>query len=551
MEVIDITNLVIPKPVLSFNFRTLMLFRCTKRKYAQDFISGKIFFNTPRNWIKEEEKGNKGQGDCLEGTFFSAKSNDTHPFIAGLKSDANLTHFDNEGYTFFRRRNIENLPCVCFYGLNDNDWNKVVDKQGKGHWKTVVPLTYFSDFSGGLTREEYERIEVDEQPVIMLIRNPHSFFEKIRKALYKLGVLPNEIIISPVDYLEKHTVAMCALEYPRELLIKDISFAAQKEIRIIINTQSKSFYKYFVAHSGVIDVGSLCDFIDIQDYYFSDMEIERIGNKKISYTLPKPFVTVCNWDSLTFMDLFQKYREIQWQYPNDIVEREKKLSPLIDYIKKRFGIKLFSDGAGYKIEEITPGASKAVFNEIEKYSSKIDSFYQQIDELLKGKHYDEAIAECRKARENKELASFSYKKEREIYLSLNREAQFLNFCDYCLENDLVPFDTLTSRFLFYVKKGMYKEALSDLQSVQDIIGYNFDVSFNKGICLIHLGDYHGAIDIFTRMLNNHPNDGSLYYNRGIAYYKLHNSAAAIADVQKAIELDPNNDFYKQEFQKMK
>ena len=52
-------------------FKTLMLFRCTKRKYAEDFVSGKIYFGCPQKWIDIEKKGNKGQGDILEGVFFA------------------------------------------------------------------------------------------------------------------------------------------------------------------------------------------------------------------------------------------------------------------------------------------------------------------------------------------------------------------------------------------------------------------------------------------------------------------------------------------------
>ena len=59
------------KPVLNSKYSTRIIFRCTKRKFAEGIKKGKLFFNTPDAWIKEEEQGNKGQGDKLEGTFFS------------------------------------------------------------------------------------------------------------------------------------------------------------------------------------------------------------------------------------------------------------------------------------------------------------------------------------------------------------------------------------------------------------------------------------------------------------------------------------------------
>ena len=52
-----------------------------RKKYAQTFIKGEIRFSKPMSWIKEEDKGNKGKGDKLEGTFLSVKKNDKSEFI--------------------------------------------------------------------------------------------------------------------------------------------------------------------------------------------------------------------------------------------------------------------------------------------------------------------------------------------------------------------------------------------------------------------------------------------------------------------------------------
>ena len=123
--------------------------------------------------------------------------------------------------------------------------------------KTEIPISKNNDYSGGITREEYEEMDYDEQPVVLLINKPHDFFKKVEKALNSLGVSSDEIIWHPVEYLEKHKSSISFLSYPWELLIKDISFAAQKEIRIIINSQSESFQEYFKEHSNIIDVGDL------------------------------------------------------------------------------------------------------------------------------------------------------------------------------------------------------------------------------------------------------------------------------------------------------
>lgn len=549
MEFVDISKWVIPQQILSFNYQTLLLFRCTQRKFARDFIQGKLFFNTPKRWIEEEQKGNKGQGDALEGTFF-ATTDDTHPFVQNLKSDPSITYFKHDGYTFFRRKAIENLPCICFYGLNSDAWHKTIDERGKVHWKTEIPISYFNDFSGGITREEYEEMDYDEQPVVLLINKPHDFFKKVEKALNSLGVSSDEIIWHPVEYLEKHKSSISFLSYPRELLIKDISFAAQKEIRIIINSQSESFQEYFKEHSNIIDVGDLSEFVDIQDYYFSNMEIERLGNKTISFSLPKPFTTLSSWYSLNAYELVQKYPLIYRQYFNDPVERDRQVESVNQFINEKYGITISYDGTGFKVSGEDPKLIDAFFSELQKSTSKIEKFNQLITRLLKEGKAQEAIKECQKARGDKELHSLPYSRELEIYQSLNDDDGFLHCCDYLLANDLMVFDTLNKRFSFYFNKKMYKEAFDDLNRMQDYNGYHNIISFNMGICLIHLCEYQKAVSIFSDLLKSSPDDPGLYYNRGVSYYKAKEFELAEKDMKKAIELDPDNQFYQQEFDKI-
>lgn len=54
-----------------------------------------------------------------------------------------------------------------------------------------------------------------------------------------------------------------------------------------------------------------------------------------------------------------------------------------------------------------------------------------------------------------------------------------------------------------------------------------------------LGDYQGAIDIFTQVVRRYPKQPEAYYNRGIAYTRLGNTQAAIADYNYALALNPN------------
>ncbi|ACK71040.1 TPR repeat-containing protein [Gloeothece citriformis PCC 7424] len=79
--------------------------------------------------------------------------------------------------------------------------------------------------------------------------------------------------------------------------------------------------------------------------------------------------------------------------------------------------------------------------------------------------------------------------------------------------------------------GLISQVSSDEQIREDMLIEGMD----KGI----LGDYQGAIEDFTEVIDLYPDSAEAYYNRGIAYSKLGNYDAAIADYNQAISLNSN------------
>lgn len=270
-----------PIPLFQFDFSTYGLFRCTKRSYAQDFCSGSIYFGSPRNWIEIEKKGNKGQGDVLEGVFCSCHQNDQSKYISSLKSDALIEHFVYNDYLHFRYKSVLDLRCLCFYGLRDNTFIDEHDNNGKVHNKSTVTKEYFFSFTDCCSRDDYNSLPKQDQPVVVMINNPHEFLLRIRDFLLSLDVKLEEIIVSPVQYLDRNVCSFAQVNSPMELLIKDISFKEQSEIRIIINSKSEKYIKYMKEHGNIINIGSIEDITSVYDYYFDDMVIERIGEKSL------------------------------------------------------------------------------------------------------------------------------------------------------------------------------------------------------------------------------------------------------------------------------
>ena len=275
------------RPVLKCQFTTLMMFRCTKRKYAEQFQKGEIFFGAPRNWVQMELDGNIGQGDILEGTFFSAIENDKSSFVRSMKDSDSFEYFNKNGFVFFRRKGILDLRCLCLYGLHDNSFNKTIDENGQAHYQSRITKRYFSDFTDYKTREEYDKAEKAEQPVVVFVYNPHEFFNRIQTALMELGVKEEEIIISPVEYLNRYEPMTTNIPYPGELLLKDKSFEKQSEVRIIINSNSPQYISYMQRNNNILSIGSLADITQIYDYYFNDLSLERMGNTGLMFSLPQ------------------------------------------------------------------------------------------------------------------------------------------------------------------------------------------------------------------------------------------------------------------------
>ena len=82
------------------------------------------------------------------------------------------------------------------------------------------------------------------------------------------------------------------------------------------------------------------------------------------------------------------------------------------------------------------------------------------------------------------------------------------------------------------KETVVYETPTNLQTAEEY----FYSAYNK----YNLKDYYGAIADYNKAIELNPNDASAYYNRGISKDDLEDYYGAIADYNKAIELNPND-----------
>lgn len=548
MDYIDITPYVKPRNVFNFNFSTILLFRCTKRKYAESFVKGKIFFNQPKNWIQIAKDGNKGQGDVLEGTFLSAKENDNANFINKLKKDSNLTHFYENGFVYFRRKKIEELYSICFYGLKDNSFTqKNIEEGGKAHYISRVENSYFTDFSNNITEFDYESIEDNEKTVVMFINNPYKLFERVKDALKKIGLSEDEIIISPVDYVDKKVVSISAIPYPKELLLKDNYYSQQSEIRIIINSSNDKFIKYMKDNNNTIDIGNIEDITEIYDYYFQDLLIEKTGKNSIIFTLPKPMLESfeeMNLERLLNIIVQVSSNAIPQKMSNN--EKEELLKHIKKCIKDKYNIDVEYNNGKVEIYNANEGIFK-YFENLEKPYKKVLDFENRINSLILEEKHTEALKEVDNTLNDGELNNIGIYYTGKILELQKKYSEAIEKYTYCINNEIKENDSLSSRSNCYCRIEKYELAIKDLDILQDKIGYNSQIYANKGINYVFLNKLNEAIKEFDKSISMDENNPFAYYNRSVAYYRLSNFKQAKADIEKALKYDSENEKYNKEY----
>lgn len=548
MEILDITPYVIPERVLKFDFSTNMLFRCIDNKYAKTFIKGEIRFSQPKFWIEEEEKGNKGQGDKLEGTFFSAKVDDDSKFLKDLKSDKRLDNFNYDGYTFFRKKGIEQLYCLCFYGLHTNSFcEKTIDKKGKAHYISRVKKEYFENFSKKVSKADYLKKAEGDRPTVVFIKNPNELFNRIRRFFNKFGIRDEEIIISPVQYTEKRKISMSLLDYPKELLLKDRCFEEQSEVRIIVNSNNKEYLDYMEKNNNIISVGNIEDIAEIYDYYFEDLVIEKKSKNSIEFNLPHEEVE--KFEEMTLEKLIALFMQAsQNDLPESLIKQKEELIIRIkDTLKKRFNIDIEYVDGNINIYN----ADESIFKELNDYNRpflKRNNYDTEIKNLINKKKYIEAYEKITTVSNDPSLMELGYFYMGKIMEEQEKYLEAIPKYEYCIKNEINLIDALSSRSNCYSRLGKYDLALEDLERLQELIGYNHQIYTSKGVNYIYLNNLTQAIEEFNKSINMIENNPDAYYNRSVAYYRLNKYKDAKNDIEKALLYNPTNVIYKKAYE---
>ncbi len=533
-------------------FQTLMLFRCTKREWAEQFCKGEIYLGSPREWIQIEEDGNKGQGDLLEGVFLSVPESDDSELVQRMKDRTDIESFSHNGFVFYRRKAVLDLRCLCLYGLNDNVFHKEVDTEGRAHYRTNITRDYFSSFSHINSLEDYEHTEPGEQSVVIVISNPKSFFDRIRLFLLSLGIKEDEIIISPVSYIDRYQRTLNQ-NTPTELLQKDKAFENQCEIRIIINSKNPQYLEYIRSHKNKLHIGSIEDITEVYDYYFDDMSLERWKSGGMLISLPRAkSMTIETMDFFELEDLLANIlggTVSLTNVPDGAKSWQEKLKMLIDLFYSKFGVVVtVAEDKSVHMYSLSADLLEQA-RKRHNLDIQCSEFTQHIQDLLMEQKYETAISECKTKTQEQEYRGVAYFCLGKIYSFLQLDYQAIDAYMNAFNCDYKRIESLDGIANVYYNQGKYLKAIEIYNSIQDEKGYDGYIWYNIGNCYLFLGQYEKAIENYDKAIGWNAEDSYAYYNKGDALFNLNDTQQAEVCRQKACEINPNNEYFKQEYKK--
>lgn len=266
--------------------QTYLFIKCLGLGYAKDFIEkGSIKFATLSSWCRLD---GTSRGDIMEGVYASQRGFEPRldELLRMLRKDT--FSINNDGFTFYKSKEVLSFRAFCLYGLNDNNMpiQTVRSQDHQFHRLGIVTKGFFQKLFPDVTEDDIESLEEKERPAVLFIR-PDSFISFITEKLLEKGVKEEEIFIRPISYIDYYKKPFIIGAKPEELFIKRSEYSEQSEIRIVIDSLRKEVQELF-DNDGVIELGPIPESVaSISEYYFKDMHVEIRGNK-LFYEFAQP-----------------------------------------------------------------------------------------------------------------------------------------------------------------------------------------------------------------------------------------------------------------------
>lgn len=158
----------------------------------------------------------------------------------------------------------------------------------------------------------------------------------------------------------------------------------------------------------------------------------------------------------------------------------------------------------------------------------------------------EALKSINKAIKLQKRKPLLYQKRALFKISLSKYNSAIKDCDKAISLDDKNDASYEIRGDAYARMDKFDNAIKNYYQALDLNPENSDALFNLGYCYIKTDSLDKALALFDELINKYENKvpasklALLYNNRADVFLKMKNLDRAIADIQKAIELD--NDF---------
>lgn len=308
-----------------------------KQDYAEDFVEkGVIHFSNPKIW-RDEKICTGLQLDKDEGCFcFSTDNNDKQ-----FKSIGRRFIKENHKGCWKYYEDTDDIVGTCLYGINKSSFKDSVTQYGVRSVPAkdfAVPFEYFKEFDNRSNRK------------VVIIFDLYRFHDMLIDSIVKLGALKEEIYFFPVYYVNKKVPYYTMEAFPFEYFLKDSRFSKQSELRIIVASNNKHFYKKLLDNNNNVEIGNISSFSSVQDDYDSDLFFS-IQENHLLYNLATPIITDLSEQSFNQLvtELYQVKQNILPGKPKNRDELDELAKTLIQLIKKKYGVDFKDDWRLYNV----------------------------------------------------------------------------------------------------------------------------------------------------------------------------------------------------------
>lgn len=142
------------------------------------------------------------------------------------------------------------------------------------------------------------------------------------------------------------------------------------------------------------------------------------------------------------------------------------------------------------------------------------------------------------------FAHFRYLLSAEINWHLEKKEEALKDMDECIKASSRNAGAYSLRASMRGQMGNYKGALDDCNVALFLKPDLESVMRMRAAAKVELGDCKGGIDDLNKLINNDSRNVNLYLARSDAYMKANNEVSARKDIDKALEIDPQNEVIK-------